>query len=136
MGAPKFPWTVELEDEIAYGLISHSLRDLCALHAEYPHRDTIRLHEVDNPAFREKCVVARQCRSLDLLDETEEIVRNCTEENYHSSQVKIGYGQWRSDRMLSKHGIASKQQVEVSGELGLGLAARLEAAKKRCERKS
>ena len=120
----KFPWTAELEDEIAYGLISHSLRELCALHPEYPHRDTIRLHEVANPAFREKCVAARQCRALDLLDETEEIVRNCTEDNYHSSQVKIGYGQWRSDRMLAKHGIASKVQVSGDADAPLEVVVR------------
>jgi|ERR1035437_8170384 hypothetical protein len=125
-------WTPDLEETIIKGLEDYSLRRLCALNPDLPNRDSITDYMGRNDVFSAKCARAREDNAETMDDRILEVAQKVEYGvlDAKAGSVVISALQWRASKLKPKK-YGDKQAIEHSGEVTIGLAERINAARKR-----
>lgn len=105
LGAPKFPWTEDVEDEILSRLAGgESLTDICG-----PNRDdwlptdrTVYRRLAEDDAFSRKYARAREIQAHREADEIRVIADMATAETVNAARLQVDVRKWRASKMAPK----------------------------------
>ncbi len=142
-GAPSFPWTDELEDEISDYISTHplSLEQCCAANPKWPKMNAIYERVNKSRRFGEKYLVAKHNQVHTYIDETQKIALEAREniELVPWANMVINLRKWQASRLMPKVYGDKSEQVIVTNDAVLSkenqqlkeMVAKLQAERER-----
>lgn len=120
VGAPAFPWTAEIEDEILNRIAGgEAVADICGLDRDQwlPGKRTFYARLSDDAEFAHRYARAREVQAHGEADEIRAIADAATVEDVQVARLKIDARKWRAAKMAPKV-YGDKSVIEGPGPNG------------------